>query len=186
MNKDRVKIIAFPELFIGGIIYITIFSAVCLSMIILFGYEGIADEPIKCQILFGTLLIAHLITCLLCMKRWFIIMVLTREGIEYYTLFRKPVKKTYNNFPYIYIAEYRHGTLIGIGNKMKFVVFSSRRLTDHERTHINMVAPTEDLLKIRYRKKRYEKLYNAVPNNVKIRLASPNKLKLEKDISESK
>ena len=49
---------------------------------------------------------------------------------------------------------------------VNFFVFTNRRLTNEELTQINQVAPSSDLIKIRYTRKTYKKLLEALPSSI--------------------
>ena len=50
--------------------------------------------------------------------------------------------------------------------KVNFFVFTNRRLSNEELTQINQVAPSSDLIKIRYTRKTYKKLLEALPPSI--------------------
>ena len=58
-----------------------------------------------------------------------------------------------------------HGNIFA-AYKVNFFVFTNRRLTNEELTQINQVAPSSDLIKIRYTRKTYKKLLEALPPSI--------------------
>lgn len=97
--------------------------------------------------------------------RWANVLVLDRENIELRSCFKKPVAYEYREFPYIYRAGYRH-SMVGapdFGPVIVYIVLSRRQLTDFEKTHINQVNSTTDLIKIKFNQKRYRLLLENMP-----------------------
>jgi len=80
------------------------------------------------------------------------------EGIEYHIPFRKTQLLPYQRFPYIRRGGYLHGVFW-----RDFIVFSNRLLTEEELQHINHVAPSKKLIKIRYSEKTKQKLLKILP-----------------------
>ena len=58
-----------------------------------------------------------------------------------------------------------HGNMFA-AYKVNFFVFTNRRLSNEELTQINQVAPSSDLIKIRYTRKTYKKLLEALPPSI--------------------
>lgn len=52
--------------------------------------------------------------------------------------------------------------------KVHFFVFTNRLLTDDELSHIHEVAPSKDLIKIRYTRNTYRKLISALPSSIAV------------------
>ena len=88
-----------------------------------------------------------------------------REGLLYKPLFRKGKMIDYAHYPRIQYAYYMHGNLFA-AYRVHFFVFTNRRLSNDELAHINAVAPSEDLIKIRYTRRNYEKLLAALPRSI--------------------
>ena len=111
-------------------------------------------------------IITVIITCCTT-ERWCLMITFDQNGILYKPLFRKGVWLKYCNFPRIQHAYYMHGNIIA-AYKVNYFVFSNRRLSNEELTHINGVTPSSNLIKIRYTQKNYKKLIEALPSSVAI------------------
>ena len=168
----KIRIIADPYLFsltmtgfIGawGIVVIVIISTSKDIYII----NGQFTESTR-AFYWGILIVSALIitmTAFIVNTRWTNVLVLDRENIELRSCFKKPVAYEYREFPYIYRASYRHN-LVGapdLGPVIVYIVLSRRRLTDFEKTHINQVNSTTDLIKIKFNQKRYRLLLENMP-----------------------
>ena len=98
-------------------------------------------------------------------------MLFTDMGIEYKQPFKKKTMKSYDYYPYIYRASYYHGSLIGIGYRPNYIVFSQRRLSSNELKNINQVAISDKVIKIKYSKNVYNKLMHVLPKCKKVELS---------------
>lgn len=98
-------------------------------------------------------------------ERWCLMIVLDAEGILYKPLFRSGRRLKYSNYPRVQYAYYMHGNWLG-AYKVHFFVLTNKRLSDEELSHINEVAPSIDLLKIRYTRRNYRKLVEALPPSI--------------------
>ena len=98
-------------------------------------------------------------------ERWCLMITFERDGVLYKPLFRKGTRIQYSNYPRIQYAYYMHGNMFA-AYKVNFFVFTNRRLSNEELTQINQVAPSSDLIKIRYTRKTYKKLLEALPPSI--------------------
>ena len=98
-------------------------------------------------------------------ERWCLMLTFDRDGVLYKPLFRKGMRIQYSNYPRIQYAYYMHGNMFA-AYKVNFFVFTNRRLSNEELTQINQVAPSSDLIKIRYTRKTYKKLLEALPPSI--------------------
>lgn len=87
----------------------------------------------------------------------------------YKPLFRKGKQIIYANYPRIQYAYYMHGNLLA-AYKADYFVLTNLRLSDDELSHINLVAPNEDLIKIRYSHKTYLKLISVLPRSIAVQI----------------
>ena len=87
------------------------------------------------------------------------------EGIEYHALFRRKKVRPYSDYPY-----WSHGRYLHVAVVVDFIVLSKRKLSTRELDQINDVRPSADLIKIRYKKKTYQKLLGILPEKQKLLL----------------
>ena len=105
--------------------------------------------------------------------RYFVWYRFLPEELEYHTLFRRKRIIPYSTFPYIMHGKYYHGIYW-----RDYILFSDRRLNDTELNHINHVAPSVALVKVRYTKKTSDTLLDVLPSRYK-----PTILSIRKQIS---
>ena len=80
------------------------------------------------------------------------------EGIERHTLFRKKIILPYTNFPYLLLGKYLHGAFWRY-----YLIFTDRKMSEYELSHINHVAPTDRIIKVQYSRKTYCVLKDVLP-----------------------
>lgn len=134
-------------------------------MLLISGMMTWLVDPL-CGWLFPMVIFSIVVSCCVT-ERWCLMITFDQDGVLYKPLFRKGIRLKYSNYPRIQHAYYMHGNLIA-AYKVNFFVFTNRRLSHEELTQINEVAPSSDLLKIRYTQKNYKKLIEALPSSVAI------------------
>lgn len=152
-NDKTICFYADFQLFIMGICYYILMTAAGMTAtIICFKL----DES-RYAILFIVLTAIVNIANICASSQWRIIVELSSEGISYKPTFKKKISKKYSDFGYFYCASYTYYT------QKKFIVFSQRRLSDYELTHINNVPVSDKLIKIKVRKGLKEVLSPMLP-----------------------
>ncbi len=104
-------------------------------------------------------------------ERWCLLLTFNENYLLYKPLFRKGKQIRYANYPCIRYAYYMHGNLLA-AYKVDYFILTNRRLSDDELSHINLVAPNEDLIKIRYTRKTYLKLISVLPSSIAVQIES--------------
>lgn len=95
-------------------------------------------------------------------ERWCLLVTFSSEGVEYKPLFRKGTRFGYDHYPRVQYAYYMHGNVFA-AYKVHFFVMTNKRLDNTELSHINLVDPNTDLIRIRYTPKTYQRLLEALP-----------------------
>lgn len=172
--KKNVKIITNPLLLFSGLICVIITSGMGFAFTILI-YNGTIHaasetDKIGCALILGFLGLAMIGAGLLCLPQWLVVITLTDTEVRYRAAFKKAVKKQYKNFPYVSKAWYKHRGLLPIGYNAYYIVLSEGRLSGDEQKHINQISISDSVIKIRYRKKVYEKLLEILPEKQKTQL----------------
>lgn len=172
MNK-RIKIIASPFLFFGGIsLYLFSLSIFCIFWFGSNDFETFSDQLF--MRIFALLISAVLLAlCVFESKKYFATIHFTNDGIEFHTAFKKPVFATYKQYRNVTYASYWHGTSVGVGSTKWFIVISERKLSKNESEHINQIPISSSVLKIEYSKKHREKLMEILPQNMACQLEKP-------------
>jgi hypothetical protein len=169
----KIKLLANPLLFFGGVFYVIISVGICIVIIISLNdpanTAGRTDQ-IEAQMIFGGLGIGMIVAGLLCFPRWFVTITLDVTTIRYHAAFKKPIVKDYSNYPFIYRGWYRHRGLLPVGYNAEYIVLASRKMTTDEVQHINQIGISDKIIKIRYRKKAYHTLCNIFPDRHRIQL----------------
>lgn len=145
--------LADSQLFIMGICYWLCMTTAGIAMT----FFTLKNADNNIAIFFFLLSICVNIICLCTLPKWRIIVELSADGISYKPTFKKKIVKKYSDFGYFYCASYTYYT------QKKFLVFSQRRLSDYELTHINNVPVSEKLIKIKVRKGLKEVLSPLLP-----------------------
>lgn len=98
--------------------------------------------------------------------KWANVLVLSPTNIELRSCFKKAIILSYKEYPFIYRAIYHH-SIVGApdcGPEIVYAVLSRRRLSFFEQTHINQIRQDgNDVIKIKYSKKRYRLLLETLP-----------------------
>ena len=150
-EANSISFLADAELFIMGIILWISVTILCVVTIII-----CVDYP-NIQLFYAISYTVLVFGFLSLLPRWRIVVELNNEGISYKPTFKKNVVKKYSDFGYFYCASYTYYT------QKKYIVFSQRRLSDYELTHINNVPVSDKLIKIKVRKGLKEVLSPILP-----------------------
>ena len=95
----------------------------------------------------------------------FVWLTISEKGVEYRALFRKKQVRSFSEYAYWYHGKYFHGY-----RYIDFIVLSNKRLSTKELWQINQVAPSANLLKIRYTPKTFQKLTEILPEKQRLQL----------------
>lgn len=154
----KCTVLANSTLFKAHLLYFAIFFIGCTL--------GILMEPRFSYFWIGLLLL-HITTCCCITDRWCLLLTFRQKDLLYQPLFRKGSSISYSHYPRILYAYYMHGNLFA-AYKVHFFIFTNRLLTDDELSHIHEVAPSKDLIKIRYTRNTYRKLISALPSSIAV------------------
>lgn len=152
-ESDPIRFLADRQLFVMGICYWICMIAACIVGATI----GFQSNEIAVLIFFLLMTLAVNVISLCALPKWRIIIELDNESISYKPTFKKKVIKKYSDFGYFYCASYTYYT------QKKYIVFSQRRLSDYELTHINNVPVSDKLIKIKVRKGLKEVLSPMLP-----------------------
>lgn len=98
-------------------------------------------------------------------ERYFVWYRFTSEHIICYTLLRQKKILSYEALSYVMYGKYMHGNLW-----REYIVFSGRKLSTAELTHINRVCTSSNLIKIRASKRNREILYSILPEKIRSKI----------------
>lgn len=152
-NIAKMRFLADSQLFVMGICWWIIMIICSTASSILCFHRN----EISIAFFFLLMTLAVNVISLCALPKWRIIIELDNESISYKPTFKKKVVKKYSDFGYFYCASYTYYT------QKKYIVFSQRRLSDYELTHINNVPVSDKLIKIKVRKGLKEVLSPILP-----------------------
>ena len=131
--------------------------------------RGRSDET-GVIVFFGIMAIAVIFIAVFVSPQWFVLLTFLPVGIQIKPAWKKAVVRPYEYYAYVNKACYWHGTPIGIGKTMDYIVFSHRRMKDEELKAINMVVSSEKVIKIKYSPKTYQQLMESLPREMQYKL----------------
>ena len=167
--KKPIIIIADPSLFLMAIIYIILNDGCCLIAIIWLIMRNRPEERGVIVIGFVLQIILTLILVLVG-PQWFVRLIFLPTGIQMKPAWKKATERPYKYYAYVNRAWYRHGTPVGIGKTKEYIVFSHGRMNEEELHAINRVKSSENVIKIRYSQKTYQRLMDILPREMQYKL----------------
>ncbi len=105
------------------------------------------------------------------LARTLLICDFTRESIIVHIPMVGTSEYSYKQYSHIYIGEYFHGNIFGMGMNVYYIVIARRYMSDLELMQINQLANSADAFKIRYTRRRVRKLQEALPTERAVTLA---------------
>lgn len=163
----KVRILANPSLFFGGLLSIIIIVTLSATTLLLLQQNIIRcatdKDRILTQLFIGMWAVIYLVGVILCAPQWFASIVFDKERIYVFIPFRKRILYEYKNFSHVYKATYWHGSLFGVGYHPQFFVLSQRRMTTDELQNVNHVPISDKVVKIRHTEHMHRKLCTILP-----------------------
>lgn len=169
-NARKLCLIADPSTLLFGVLVTTTGLGLSIGFIIYFATTGDRSDVIGSLCILGPTIGLFIFAAVSASPRWYTRITFLPEGVVVKTALRKPVEKPYKYYQYVYKAWYWHGSPIGVGKNVDYIVISHRRLRDKELANINQLAPDSDVLKIRYSSKIYQKLMDILPREMQYNL----------------
>lgn len=169
-HTSKLSIIADPgTLFLGTLATFVGFCS-CTGFVIHYAIIGEREDVIGVSCIFGTLAVLSILVAIIASPRWYTRITFLPESVIIKTALKHPVERQYKYYQYVYKAWYWHGSPIGVGKNIDYIVISHRRLRDEELGSINQPAPSNDVLKIRYSARTYQKLMKILPAEMQYKL----------------
>ena len=167
-KTDEVSFLTNPVLFICGTILL--FSSFVAAIAVAYDaftlppsyYGSFTDRCITTGI-FVCFSVAFVGIYIFVLPQLYVRITLRPSGIETKAARKKPVVRPYTDYHYFYRASYWHGTPLGIGKDVYFIVLSHRRLKNAEIYAINTVPQDGDVICIKYSRKRLDMLLRILP-----------------------
>ena len=168
-HVKKLSLITDPGTLLLGVLLTTIEFGICSSFVVYYVITGERQDIIGSLCVFGTLAVLSILVAVLVSPRWYTKITFLKESVFIKTALKRPIKRSYQYYQYVYKAWYWHGSLIGIG-KTDYIVISHRRISDEELGAINQLSPSSDVLKVRYSAKTYQKLMIILPPEMQYKL----------------
>ena len=174
--KKQVKILENPYLLLlwtVGVLFTTIsYLAIMIDVML-----ADAAEDASVYGLMLLILILYLIVMICNFYKCYVVIKLTEDQIIYKPAFRKAQVMEYKYYPVIYKAHYYQGPEGLEICKITFIVMTWRNLSEYQLTHINDVAGSKDVIKIKYSDKVFDQLCSVMPDKHvrKLKMAFPGK-----------
>lgn len=145
MERNRkLSIIADPSTLLLGMLTTTIGIGFSLGFILYFTITGEHRDVIGSLCILGPIMVLYIVATVFALPRWYTRITLLPESVIIKTALRSPIERSYKYYQYVYRAWYWHGSPIGVGMNVDYIVISHRRMRDEELTNINQPrrAPT--------------------------------------------
>ncbi len=186
MSNKKYRIIADPTSSAMLLTFAVIGSGLCFHVIVDalietdFGrhytsFMRTATDFVGVVVMFFVLWLLLMVTCFLLAKQMCVRITFTENAVTIHPLFSKPVQRAYKYYPYVYKGGYWHGSAIGVGKWVDYIVFSHGYIKKDDLLRINTMGKDTDVIRIRYRKKNYDKLLAALPTEMayKVKVCFP-------------
>lgn len=164
--RKKARIMCDCTLFVAAIIVSLIYSISILVAMFFLVNEGSVAEPsevIPIRLLFGVMLVGFLAAVIVSSPRYLCVLTLSKETITVWIPFHRQKTYNYKQFRYVYCGGYFHGNIVGMGKNVWYIVVSQRYLSEKELKQINNVPNSEEVVKVRYSQKNYNKLNAILP-----------------------
>ena len=138
-------------------------SALCIGAIVLAPSYTVPSDVFLVQCIWVVLLILFYVGMVIASKRILTFVTFDSDGISFWTPFMRSQICEYKKYSHIYSASYFHGTPLGFGSRVPYVVFSQKYLSDTILMNINQLANSPEVFKIRMRHKKFEELLTLLP-----------------------
>lgn len=127
--------------------------------------RGTREEELLLVSLLEFALFASVLFLLDTMRKKCSVIRIRETGITLYPLFciRGQKEMQFNYYPYLHYAYYLHSSMIK-SYRVQYFVFTNKKLTHQELSHINQIISSKDLVKIRYDKKHFSQLIDCMPS----------------------
>lgn len=166
-NPNKIKFWCYPELSILSVFFIV---AVTAGVTWVNVFVENQKDVIGIRIVMSSLYVVIIIIMVFLSPQAFSRVIFTEKGILFKGLFRKGILYPYKKYRYVYLGQYFHGNMFGQGAVVKFIIFSQLNIATKYLYEANIIENSADIIKIRYSRKRYERIYTVVPELQKKKL----------------
>ena len=165
--KKPVRILADPWLSLMALTYIIVVPGGAFGMAI---WTYLDHDSTGVVLFFGVLGLLNGALAVMCMSQWFVFITFLPDVIRIKPVRKKATERPYRDYAYVYKARYWHGSPIGVGKYVNYIVISNRWIKDAQLNSINELPTSADVIKIKYSKKTYQQLMDTVPSKMAYKL----------------
>lgn len=166
-KKQGYRIIADPRAMAMAIAFVIVLVPCSLSAAVWemkeFIHTGDKSGIIPSWIGGGCLCVAAIVSFVLLMKQMCVRITFAADAVTIHPLFTKPVRRPYKYYPYVFKGGYWHGSPIGVGKWVDYIVLSHGYIKNDDLMRINALGKDNDVIRIRYRRKNYDRFLAALP-----------------------
>ena len=162
----KIHILCDAALFFAVIAFAVVSSIVTIETMYGVVREDTVADPsdiILIRMLFGILLFVLWLVLIASSPRYLCIITLTKTAITVWIPFKKRKTFSYKQFSYVYCGRYFHGNVAGIGKNVWYIVLAQRHLSANELNSINRISNSEEIVKVRFTPKNFQKLQSFLP-----------------------
>ena len=152
----------FPLVF-GSVLILITNSILCIWMMVITPSYALPSDVFLIRCLWLAVLILFYAGMVIASKRILTAVTFDRNVISFWAPFMRSQRYEYKRYSHIYPASYFHGTLLGFGSRVSYVVFSQKYLSDEMLMNINHLANSPEVFKIRMCSRTYNELLNLLP-----------------------
>lgn len=163
----KIRLISDPVTLTMNVVLVAVTIPLYFFMVLCL-HEGNVNPPtavVPFRIVWSIMHIILYIAIISASPRYLCVITLSETAITIWVPFRKKKSFTYKQFRNIYCGGYFHGNIAGIGKIVWYIVLAQRHLSSNELNQINLVSNSEEVVKIRYSRKNYEKLCTILPSD---------------------
>lgn len=159
----KIRIFCDLPLVLASVFILIANSILCIWMMAIAPSYAIPSEVFSIRCIFVVILILLYVGMVIASKRTLTFVTFDSDGISFWTPFMRSQICEYKRYSHIYPASYFHGTPLGFGFRVPYVVFSQKYLSDKILMNINHLANSPEAFKIRMSHRNFEKLIKMLP-----------------------
>lgn len=159
----KIRIFCDLPLVLASVVILIANSVLCIWMMVIAPSYAVASDVLSIRCIWGAILILFYVGMIMASKRILTFVVFDRDGISFWRPFMGFTVCEYRRYSHIYPASYFHGTPLGFGFRVPYVVFSQKYLSDEIIMNINRLENSPEVFKIRMCHRKYEELIKFLP-----------------------
>ncbi len=159
----KIRIFCDLPLVLASVFILIANSILCIWMMAITPRYAIPSDVFSIRCIWGVILMLFYVGMVIASKRILTFVTFDSDGISFWTPFIRSSICEYRRYSHIYPASYFHGTPLGFGSRVAYVVFSQKYLSDKILMNINHLANSPEVFKIRMPHRKFEELMKMLP-----------------------